>query len=256
MSRPLQNKTVLITRAQKQASELTALLEEQGATVLEVPAIEIVLLKESLPDIQRALQNIPDYAWLLLTSVNSVAILDDVLKQMQLDWNIFAQLKIGCIGSSTADAVRSHGANVSLVPDRYQAEGLVEALAQRPLSGKKILLPRAAGSRDVLPNELSAMGAIVDEIHLYRAEAPTSGREKLAQIFSEQTIDFITFTSSSTVHNFVEMAGDLVTQLKNVRIVSIGPITAATLRQYGLPPAIEAKEFTMAGLVEAIVRSL
>lgn len=255
--RRLAGKTVLVTRAKKQAGELARLLEQEGARVLEIPTIQIVLQTDHLSELQQALRTIREYSWLILTSANTVTILDDVLQQMNLNWSLFDGLRIACIGTATAQQVAQCGGKVALVPPRFQAEGLIEAIPKEKIAGKRILLPRAKGSREMLPRMLAQNGAEVQEIHIYRAELPESGREELSRILSEEQIDFITFTSSSTVHNFVEMAGDLLKKLdlQNTRIASIGPITASTLEQYGIPAAIQAREFTIPGLVHAIVES-
>lgn len=253
----LAGKNVLITRSKKQAGALMDLLTQAGATVLEVPAIEIVLQTSNIVRLKEAIASLSQYSWLLLTSVNSVMIVDGVLKDLGLDWSAFSLLEIGCIGTSTADRVRSLGGEVSVVPSRFQAEGLLDSLKEVGVGGKHILLPRAEGSRPILPEELVRLGAVVDEIHIYKAELPEGSREELARILQNHTIDFITFTSSSTVRHFVEMAGDLLSHidLKKTRMASIGPVTSATLKEFGLPVAVEATEFTMAGLVRAMIDS-
>src|SRR5262249_42588571 len=194
----LEGAAVLVTRARAQASELTGLLEEQGAQVFEVPTIEIVLQNDALPALNEAIEKIADYTWLLLTSVNSVLILNDALRHLGVDWKVFDGVRIGCIGTTTAARVRDFGGNVSLVPPKFQAESWVEALLSEEVDGKKVLLPRAQGSRELLPRELRHNGAIVNEIHIYSAKLPESGRAELADILKEQSLDFITFTSSST----------------------------------------------------------
>jgi uroporphyrinogen-III synthase len=251
---PLEGKTVLITRSKKQAADLGDLLKKAGAHVFEAPAIEIVLQPENVARLKQAIRDVRQYSWLLLTSVNSVAIIYDVLKELGLDWSVFASLQIGCIGTSTAGRVRSLGGAVTVVPTRFQAEGLLESMLQQGVGGKRILLPRAQGSRPILPEELSRNGAIVNEIHIYKAGLPEESHEKLAVILHDHHIDFITFTSSSTVRHFVEMAGDLISEIDfgKTRLASIGPITSATLKEHGLPVAVEATEFTMSGLVRAM----
>jgi uroporphyrinogen III methyltransferase/synthase len=251
MRQPLQGKTVLITRAQKQAGALRELLEAHGARVLEAPAIKIVERPARIAELKDALHHAKDYAWLVLTSVNSVDILDAALKELGQSWT--ALPPVACIGSATAARVRELGGAVEIVPLKYQAESLAEALLQRAISQKKILLPRAEGSRRVLVEELQSHGAIVHEIQIYRAEVPAGGREELQRILLNESIDFVTFTSSSTVHHFVQMAGDLMSRFgEKIRIASIGPITSSTLREHGLPIFVEAADFTMQGLVDAI----
>lgn len=254
-SKPLTGKSVMITRSRKQAGVLRDLLSENGATIFEVPAIEIVLQPSNTERLKHALQNAQQYRWLLLTSSNSVGVVDDALKSVGMKWEDLANLKIGCIGKATAAHVRELGGKVALVPAHFQAEGLIDALAGEELRGARILLPRAEGSRPVLPQALEARGAVVDEIHIYRAELPESSKNELERILSSESVDFITFTSSSTVHHFVEMAGQRLAQIdfQKTRIASIGPITSATLKEYGLPVSIEAKEFTIPGLVSALI---
>ena len=253
----LAGKTVLITRARKQAGPLRDLLELEGARVLEAPAIEIIEKPERIAELKEALQNPQLYAWLVLTSVNTVDIVDAALKSSGANWPTLLSLQIACIGAATAARVRELGGAVTLVPAKFQAESLVEELIRQPISGKQILLPRAEGSRRILVEELQRHGVTVNEIQVYRAEIPEGGRQELQRLMQEESIDFITFTSSSTVHHFVEMTGELLSRLdpNKTRIASIGPITAATLREYGLPVAVEAAEFTIPGLVEAIAGS-
>ncbi len=252
---PLTGRTVLVTRAGKQAHDLTVLLQREGASVLEIPAIEIVLQKEEIRVLERALEEIGDYSWLILTSVNTVSILNDVLQKRGASWEIFDHLRIACIGKSTAAKVRKLGGKVSLVPPRYQAESLAEEILKEEIRNAKILLPRAKGSREVLPKALADAGAVVHKMHLYRAEAPRTSRSLLKAILKEKQIDYITFTSSSTVRNFVEMTGKWLSGIdrRRTRIACIGPVTEATLLELGIQPSIVAKEFTIPGLVRAIV---
>ena len=252
---PLSGKTILITRAVSQAGKLSSLLTAQGARVIELPTIEIVLQYENFPEVKRALEKIGQYSWMILTSVNSVSILDGILRKEGWNWNIFDGLRIGCIGTATAEAVEKLGGKVSIVPTLFQAESLAAEMIQTGIGGAKILLPRAAGSRKILPELLQREGATVDEIHLYRAELPEKSRLKMASIF-QNPIDFVTFTSSSTVHHFCELAREFAFDLSKTRLASIGPITSATLREYDLEPDVQATEFTMQGLVDAIISAL
>lgn len=253
----LSGKTVLITRARKQAGTLRLLLEQEGARVLEAPAIEIVERPEKIAELEKAIMK-SRYAWLVLTSVNTVNIVNNLLIGLKEDWRLFDNRKIACIGTATADRVRDLGGKVSLVPLKFQAESLAEQLLRQGIAGKNILLPRAEGSRRILIDELEAHGAAVDEIQVYRAEIPAGSQEELLRILENEPVDFITFTSSSTAHHFVEMAGSLLSKLtpNKTRIASIGPITSETLREYGLIVSVEASEFTIHGLVEALARAL
>jgi uroporphyrinogen III methyltransferase / synthase len=247
----LAGRKILVTRSRNQAAQLTNLLEAEGGTIYEIPSIEIILLNEGIGNLQKELERINDYSWLLLTSANSVMILDQTLRNSGRDWKWLQAVKIGCIGKATASKVTELGGIVALVPPRYQAESMAEELMKDSLSGKRILLPRAAGSRPVLPEQLLQAGTIVEEIQIYKAETAEGNRQALLDLLSNHQIDLITFTSSSTVRNFAELAGELTWQ--TIPVASIGPITSETLREYGIEPAIQAEEFTIEGLVRAII---
>ena len=247
----LKGKKIVVTRARTQAGDLSDRLKEEGAIVYEIPSIEIVERPEGIELLNQELNRISDYSWLILTSVNSVLLLDSILRKSNSTWKLFESLKIACIGKATAKKVRELGGQVSLVPPRFQAESLAEELSKSPLLGQKILLPRAAGSRQVLPQQLRKAGASVEEIHIYQAELAQHSKEDLKKLLSAGQVDFLTFTSSSTVRNFAEIAGDLPWQ--TIPVICIGPITAETLREYGVEPAAEAEEFTIEGLVQTII---
>jgi len=255
---PLTGYTVLVTRAGKQAHDLSSLLQREGATVLEAPAIEIVLQQREIRVLERAVNEIADYSWLILTSVNTVSMLDEILRKKGATWKIFDRLRIACIGATTADRVRKLGGKVSLVPPRYQAESLAEEILKQEVRNAKILLPRAKGSREVLPKALADAGAVVHNVHLYRADTPGTTPSLLKKLLKEKQIDYVTFTSSSTVRNFVEMTGKWLSKIDplRTRIACIGPVTETTLRQQGVNSAIVAKEFTMPGLVKAVVEDV
>lgn len=250
----MKGKTILVTRARSQAQELTRLLQQKGARVIEAPSIQIVQQSKKIGELADALRNMGRYSWLILTSVNSVIILDEVLRRMNKDWRLLEGVQIACIGRSTAAHVLLRSGKVALVPPVFQAESLAAELKLQGMQGQHVLLPRAAGSRDVLPQSLQQDGAIVHEIHIYRAQQPPDSREKLQQILNEESLDFVTFTSSSTVHNFFAIASDLSAKVdwEKTRAAAIGPITGLTLQEYGLTSYLQAKEFTIAGLVKAI----
>jgi len=233
---------------------LSSLLREQGAVVFEVPTIRIVPLADKIRELAEALDHILDYSWLILTSVNTTGILQEVLQEKNRTWTLFGNLRIACIGTATAERVKALGGTVALIPSRFQAEGLVDEMIQAGIASQKILLPRAQGSREILPRELEKLGAAVHEIHVYRAELPETSRAELLNILRTEQVDYITFTSSSTVRNFMEMAVPILSEidLSKTRIACIGPITAATLKEYGLPVSIQADEFTIPGLVKAL----
>src|SRR5262249_34194170 len=151
LPRRLSGRTVLITRAAEQAAELTALLELEGARVLQGPSIEIRRIPEKIAELQTALRNHRNYDWLIVTSTNTVEIIQNILREMGESWKLFSGLRIACIGESTAQRVQQAGGAVSLVPPHFQAESLVEELLKTGIKNKRLLLPRAAASREILP---------------------------------------------------------------------------------------------------------
>jgi uroporphyrinogen III methyltransferase/synthase len=238
-SRPLFGRTVAVTRARAQASGLAARLRELGAEVVEAPAIRIHRLDGDAPDLSR-------YDLVCLTSPNGVDALFARLHAAQRDARSLAGVRLAAIGPGTARALRNQGLIADVIPERFVAEGLVEALAEVPVS--RALIARAAEARDVLPDALRARGAEVDVLALYETVA-----EPLTE--AERTgvggADYVTFTSSSTVRYFFAGAGDALTP--ETRLVSIGPVTSETLREYGREPSVEAAQHDIDGLVAALV---
>jgi uroporphyrinogen-III synthase len=252
--KPLQGWRVLVTRASKQADGLAEPLRELGAQVIEVPTIEIEPPRSYVP-LDHALRRIDQYDWLILTSVNGVEALFDRLKKLKLSKARLKHLQVAAIGPATQKAIESQGLKVQVTPEKYIAESVVEALRGRT-EGKRILLVRARIARDVLPNELKKSAAVVDVIEAYETKVPAGARQKLEKIFAGTAgrPDVITFTSSSTVNNFLGLLGDNPEKLlQGVHMASIGPVTSGTLKKAGFKPSIEAHEYTMEGLVAAIV---
>ncbi len=286
-TRPLQGKRVLVTRTREQAHLLSERLQALGASPVEFPTIHIVppsnweTLDTALGKLFRAdAQQQPYYSWLVFTSANGVHICCQRLQSLGFHTQHLTNVRVAAIGPATATALRDYGIRADLVPPEYIAEGVADALLKatrqrsESLVGKRILLPRAAESRKVLVRELQRAGAIVDEIAAYStlpvASNDAHGRDVLYLLQTHQ-IDIITFTSSSTVRNFVQWLTSCteresvgvqepdpvgVRSLINaqLKIACIGPITAQTAREQGLTVHIEAKEFTIDGLVEAIVQ--
>lgn len=254
---PLKGKTILITRAQRQANSLANLLEKRGARVVEIPFIEI-FPPESWEELDASLRNILDYDWLILTSVNGVGAFFERVAHLQMLPDELQHLKIAAIGPATANAISDHGLVVDVVPDLYVAEEVVRALKHKVQPADRVLLVRAKVARDVIPSDLSAMGATVDVREAYRTVLPVSSKDKLLDLLKgTDRPDIITFTSSSTVDNLMKMAvgTDIPRHLAGIKFAAIGPVTAATLKSYGLPVHIEAEEYTMPGLVRAIENS-
>jgi uroporphyrinogen-III synthase len=256
---PLAGIRVLVGRARQQASALSAQLRAVGATVVEIPFIEIRPPRSYQP-LDTALKQISEYHWLILTSVNGVEALAARMKKLKMDPAKLAYLKIATIGPSTRSAAERMGLKVSVVPPKYVAESVVESLREK-VQGQRVLLVRAAVARDVIPRELRKMGGTLDVVEAYETVVPGSSKMKVQSLMKDpaQRPHVVTFTSSSTVRNFVELLGGrgrpphIINLLDALRLASIGPITSATLREFGLPVHVEAEEYTIAGLTRAIV---
>lgn len=253
-SQPLAGRRIVITRAREQAGELVQALAALGAEVVAAPAIRIEPLADLEP-LRVALAHIERYRWIVFTSQNSVQIVFDKLPAWGHASNYFAKARVAAIGPATGDALSARGVPVALLPEGYVAESLVDAIAaQGDLRGARVLIPQAEIARDTLAEGLRKLGADVDAIPVYRTVPALGDGAALAQEILAGRIDAITFTSSSTVHSFVQAVGAEVAKCDRYRAAVIGPITAATARGYGLPVAIEAIEHTAAGLVDALAR--
>jgi uroporphyrinogen III methyltransferase/synthase len=256
--RPLHGRRVVVTRARAQASGLAATLRDLGAEVVELPAIRIEPRIES-GEVRRAVESIGEYALICLTSPNGAHLLFDALaagaaepdstpKTAGLDARSLAGATVAAIGPGTARALAEHGIGADIVPERFVAEALIEALAGVEVKGRRVLIARAAGARDVLPDALRKRGAEVDVVSLYETvrEEPEA-----AAVEAAQGADYVTFTSSSTVVNLTEALGDRFPSA--ARIVSIGPVTSDTARAAGLEVDIEADRHDIDGLLAALL---
>jgi uroporphyrinogen-III synthase len=255
---PLQGLRVLVGRARHQASALSADLRKLGAEVLEIPFIEIRRPRSFRP-LDAALKNLPSYDWLILTSVNGVDAMWDRLPKLRLTKKSLKQLKIAAIGPATKKAIEKRSIRVDVVPEEYVAESVVKSL-RKQVKGKRILLVRAKVARDVIPRELRKAGAYVDVVEAYETVVPVSSRTRLRAALKSQDKrpDVITFTSSSTAKNFLSLLASgrsrkRPPQLEGITLASIGPVTSETLRELKLGVDIEAKQYTISGLIEAIV---
>jgi len=236
---------VMVTRADRQAAVLADALTALGAAAIRCPVIAI----EPLAVDPATLQDLGRYDWLVLTSANGVDRLRELLREAHHKFP--AGLKVAAIGPETAARAKEAGMAPTLVPQRFIAEELADALSAAMTPGARILLPRAAGARDVLPEQLRSRGAQVDVLETYRAVPPADVRARLAACLPD--VDMVTFTSSSTVRHFVDaLPGALPDR---VIVACIGPITAQTARELGLRVDIIAQEYTTRGLVDAIMRS-
>jgi uroporphyrinogen-III synthase len=255
-SRPLRGLRVLVGRARHQASALSSGLRALGAQVLEIPFIEI-RKPHSFRPLDTALKNVRDYDWLILTSVNGVEAMWERVRKLRLTRNQLRRLQVAAIGPATKKAIEGRGLKVHVVPEEYIAESVVRRLRKR-VKGKRVLLVRAKVARDVIPRDLRAAGAQVDVVEAYETVVPQASRIRLRAVLrkSKRAPNVITFTSSSTVRNFVDLLGNDHSQvLKRVKLASIGPVTSGTLRELGLRVDIEAREYTIPGLIKAISAS-
>ncbi len=250
--KPLFGKRVLVTRARDQASILTTALEELGAECLEAPAIKLVPPEDYAP-LDAAIAGLAAYDWLIFTSANGVDHFFARLHGAGLDARALGGRKVAAIGVATAERLRGQGILADVVPAEFRAEGIVAALEGRVTPGMKVLIPRAAVARDLLPDKLRAAGAEVDVVAAYRTVGGDSDGQSLAGALAAGAIDLVTFTSSSTVTNLLGLLGpDGPALVARARVACIGPVTAATCLEKGITPDIIAEEFTIAGLVEAI----
>jgi uroporphyrinogen-III synthase len=251
---PLAGTRILVGRARHQAGSLSAGLRSLGASVIEIPFIEIRKPK-SFASLDGALRNVNSYDWLILTSANGVEAMWNRLRKLRIGKAKLKHLQIAAIGPATKNAIVKHGLKVQMVPEEYVAESVVKGLRDK-VSGKRVLLVRAKVARDVIPEELRSAGAQVDVIEAYETVLPEKSRQRLRILLHNRRRrpHVVTFTSSSTARNFSELLGNRgARKLTDVQFASVGPVTSGTLRELGLPVAVEAKEFTMAGLIRAIV---
>jgi uroporphyrinogen-III synthase len=250
---------VLIGRARHQAGLLSRELRKLGADVLEIPFIEIRKPRFFQP-LDSALRNLRFYDWLILTSVNGVEAMWERLRKLRLNNRSLQHLKIAAIGPATKGAIEERGAKVAVVPKEYVAESVVKSL-RKQVNGKRVLLVRAKVARDVIPRELRKSGAQVDVIEAYETVVPKKSRRRLRAVLRSKKMrpDVITFTSSSTVKNFVSLLGVRGSRrtgcLEGVTLASIGPVTSGTLRELHLGVDVEARQYTIPGLIQAIVAS-
>ncbi|MBW2067386.1 MAG: uroporphyrinogen-III C-methyltransferase [Deltaproteobacteria bacterium] len=255
-TKPLFGKRIVITRARAQASHLKQKLEELGANCIEFPSIEIVP-PPSWDACDQAIQDISNYSWVIFTSVNGVQQFFKRLWDLGKDLRVLMGCRIGAIGPATATAIENRGIRVDVVPQSYRAEDLAASFSKEMVYGKNVLIPRALKARDILPESLRKMGANVTVAPVY-ATVPARVSEEDRNIMTEllkEGVHCITFTSSSTVRNFCHiMKTDRPADLLNKTIVAcIGPVTAETARNFGINVHIVAKEYTINGLVQAIL---
>lgn len=247
--RPLFGARVVVTRARAQASGMARSLRGLGAEVIEFPTIRVEEPEDRAP-LDRAVAALAEYDWLLLTSANGVEKVWASLRRAGRDARALAGVEVCALGPATAAALKRRGVVPELVPERYVAESVVEALAGvGGLEGAKLLLASAAGARSVLPDSLRRLGAHVVEVAAYQTVPDGSGAAGVRRRLEEGSIDLVTFTAGSTVRNFVELVG---VKLGGAKVATIGPVTSATARELGLPVHLEPGEYTVPGLIRTV----
>ncbi len=247
--RPLFGRRVLVTRARAQAAALADALEALGAEPVLFPTIRIAPPENAQPLLE-AVRDIAFFDWVIFTSVNGVDRFWAALEQVGHDARALGGVQVACIGPATAAACELRGVRPDLVPETYVAEAVEAALAgATDLDGARILLPRAAAAREVLPVGLARRGAQVEEVEAYRTVADTEGGAEIRRRLRAGEIDAVTFTSSSTVRNYVDAVG---AEVGSAAVAAIGPITAGTARELGLRVDVQAAEHTVPGLVRAL----
>jgi uroporphyrinogen III methyltransferase / synthase len=253
-TRPLMGKTIVVTRSREQASDLVQRLTDLGADCLECPTIKVMPPADDAPFFE-AMDRLATYDWLIFTSVNGVKFFFRKLFECGKDVRALSRMRTCAIGPATAECLLSHGFRTDILPASYRAESVIDAFSKEDVKGKKILLPRALEARAILPEELTRMGATVDEVPVYRTLQDTANAAELIERLGAGNIDMITLTSSSTAKNFkgllpAERFSDLI---KNVTIAAIGPITADTAAALGMPAHLVADTYTIPGLCDAIL---
>lgn len=252
---PLTGKRILITRAREQSAEFTSRLKKLGAEVIVFPTIEIVppLRWHGL---DQAIDQLQAYDWVIFTSANGVHFFWQRLKEKGYGLRVPSSLKICAIGPATANQLKEKGVPVHYIPKEYIAESILDGFDKMAIHGSRILLARAKIARDVLPKGLRKMGAEVEVIEVYRTVKPKGGARRLRQLVSDEGVDVITFTSSSTVNHFAELLKkeNLKTCLRGIAVACIGPVTARTARAQGMRVQIQPEAYTIPALTQAIAQ--
>ncbi len=250
---PLRGQSVVVTRAAAQAAPFCGRLRRLGARVIPIPAISFEPPSSWAPA-DKAIAMLPSYDWAIFTSVNGV---EHFLERLDASASDLRHLpkRIAAIGSATADRLRELHLKVELIPDKFVAEAMVEAFRERDVDGRRVLLPRAQEARSLLPDQLAKMGAEIDVVPVYRTVVPEASRALAEQAWSAGTVpDWVTFTSSSTARMLAQLVP--LDRLRRSKVASIGPVTSATVRELGLPVAVEARRFTAEGIADALCISV
>ena len=250
-NKPLFGKNIMVTRSRTQSSSIVEKIMDLGGNPIEIPTIKIEKI-ENNTELENEINNIKDYTYLVLTSKNAVEIFFDKLEEMNLDTRALANLKVCAIGSATAKEIKSRGIIADIVPKAFVAESLFDELKDKLTKEDNILIPRARNARDYLVDKLSEI-CTVKEVHTYESVIDTSKKDEILDILEKEDLDFITFASSSTVRNFVEIIGqDNLDKINSSKVISIGPITSATAEELNINVYKEAETATIDKIVEAI----
>jgi uroporphyrinogen III methyltransferase/synthase len=251
---PLAGKKILITRARQQSGEFAIRLRDMGAEVIEFPTIEIVP-PTSWEGLDRAIDQLESYDWVIFTSVNGVNYFWQRLREKKEVPVFPCSLKVCAIGPATAKRIEEKGVQVDYTPKEFVAEAILEGFKAVGLQGKRILLARVRRARDILPKGLLKMGAEVDIVEAYRTIKPRGGAKRLKEILIDRKVDAITFTSSSTACHFMDLLKkeDAKKILRDVAVACIGPITARTVERLGMEVQIQPQEYTIPALTQAII---
>ncbi|MGL4914023.1 MAG: uroporphyrinogen-III C-methyltransferase [Romboutsia sp.] len=251
-SKPLFGKSIMVTRSRTQSSSLVEKIMDLGGNPIEVPTIKIEKIENNI-ELENEIKNIKDYTYLVLTSKNGVDIFFDKLDEMGLDSRSLSNLKVCAIGSATAKEIKNRGIKADIVPDRFVAEYLFDELKPFLKSTDKVLMPRAKNARDFLVNKIGEI-CEVKEVHTYETVVDPTRKEEVLDILSQGDVNYITFASSSTVSNFVEIIGtENIDKLENIKVISIGPVTTQTAKDLNLNIYKEAQVATIDGMVNTIM---
>ncbi len=252
-SKPLFGKRIVVTRAKEQAPEFMEILSSYGAEAISFPTLQIAP-PPSWAEMDSAIERIEGYDWIILTSVNGVQSFRKRLTALRKDLRLLKGISLCAIGPRTAAEIEAWGLQVDLVPSEFKAEGVLQALDELGIAGKRFLIPRAMEAREILPEEIQKKGGRVDVVPAYRSVRPDHDPAAMEGLLRGKRVDMITFASSSTLHNFMEILGpERRSWLTGSAVACIGPITADTAREFGLKVDVMPSEYTFPALAESIV---
>ncbi len=253
-SKPLFGKRVVVTRSRDQASVFAERLIDRGATTIEFPTIDVVP-PSNWNELDSAIGSIETYNWIIFTSANAVRFFMGRLRSLGRDLRVLKGVDICVVGPKTGESLEQYGLKPDLIPAEFKAEGVLASLGGVRVKGQKFLIPRAKVAREVIPDMLRELGADVTVATAYENVKPVADADRVKKLLGEKKISAVTFTSSSTVHNFVELLGqkEYKSLLEGVAVACIGPVTAKTAEEYGMTVEIMPQEYTIPAFVDAIV---